>query len=555
MQKKPAIRGEIVIAVVACVVGVWFFSSLGRLWPLADTNLNVPRPVLDKQARDCLAAHGFDPSDFSSVSYLAVSTNALDYVTDTFGADRAQSLIADGEPLVFYQVLLKRPGDPNAFGVSLAASGRVLGWYQNQQEDDAADSIDEPAARELVYAEMRRLGYEPQAWEEKGVSTDVKPARTDREFLFERNVSVDPELRQRITVGVSGNQVSLVSTLFVTPAAYTREQRAKDAAPTALSSVGLLFLAAAIVAAFVVFLVRLRDGSVRLGRAALWSSVVFGCSTGTRFLQDASNFSSWDPLWPYWISFLNNQTLTAMTQSWMLIVLLAIIAAGDSVDRDLSAGRGAALFALGRGRLIDVAVGLALWRGFAVGLLCGGVLAGSVFLIGATAGGSVAIQPRGFFFYGINSSWPAVSTLLFFTNVALMEELGYRFFFGSWLLKITQRKWIAITAPALIYGLTHTTLTFLPPAEPFWGRAVTMTLVGCVWGWAFFRYDALTVVVSHLMADLFIFTWPRLASGDGMLVAIGLLTMFAPLVLSVPWIGVTVVRLMRPKRAEHSDFA
>jgi predicted membrane metal-binding protein len=41
-----------------------------------------------------------------------------------------------------------------------------------------------------------------------------------------------------------------------------------------------------------------------------------------------------------------------------------------------------------------------------------------------------------------------------------------------------------------------------------------MTLVGCVWGWAFLRYDALTVVISHLTADLFIFNWPRLASGD-----------------------------------------
>jgi hypothetical protein len=63
----------------------------------------------------------------------------------------------------------------------------------------------------------------------------------------------------------------------------------------------------------------------------------------------------------------------------------------------------------------------------------------------------------------------------------------------------------------------------LPPAEPFWARALVMTLVGCVWGWAFLRYDALTVVVSHLTADLFIFNWPRLASGDPGLIVRALL--------------------------------
>lgn len=158
-------------------------------------------------------------------------------------------------------------------------------------------------------------------------------------------------------------------------------------------------------------------------------------------------------------------------------------------------------------------------------------------------GAWTAIQPRGFFFYALNSSAPAVSTLLFFTNVALLEELGYRFFSGTWLLAISKRRWLAIVLPAVVYGLTHTTLDFLPPAEPFWGRALVMTLVGCVWGWAFLRYDALTVVVSHLMADLFIFTWPRLASGDPWLVTAAVATIAAPLALAVP----SVVWRRRPE--------
>jgi hypothetical protein len=93
-----------------------------------------------------------------------------------------------------------------------------------------------------------------------------------------------------------------------------------------------------------------------------------------------------------------------------------------------------------------------------------------------------------------------------------------------------------------VYGLTHTGLSFLPPAEPFWGRAVVMTLVGCVWGWAFLRYDALTVVTSHLTADLFIFNWPRLASAHPDVRLAALATVAAPLAPAAAAAAAALVR-------------
>ena len=62
-----------------------------------------------------------------------------------------------------------------------------------------------------------------------------------------------------------------------------------------------------------------------------------------------------------------------------------------------------------------------------------------------------------------------------------------------------------------------------------------LTLVGLVWGWAFLRYDALTVVLSHFTADLFIFNWPRLASGDPGVVAVSLATIAVPLLPALVW--------------------
>jgi len=160
-------------------------------------------------------------------------------------------------------------------------------------------------------------------------------------------------------------------------------------------------------------------------------------------------------------------------------------------------------------------------------------MAATLLLLEKVSGAWVSLQPQGFFFFAINSISPATSTILYFFMVALVEETAYRFFAGTWLLSLTGKKWIAIVVPGILYGASHTGLEFLPPAEPFWGRAVVLSVVGCVWGWAFFRYDALTVVLSHFTADIFIFSWTRLGSGDPVLVAKAIATMLVPLAPAV----------------------
>ena len=520
---------------LAVVAGLVFVSSLGRLWPLADADLTVPRDRLASSAREALASKGFELSGYTAATALSVDDSALEYVERAFGRARAQAHISEGMPLVTYTVLFRKRGEPDSLSATLDYHGRLVGWSKEMQEDEPGAEATIDAARALAHAELAEgLGLDVAAWREAGVATRDRPARVDRVFTFERFVSEAPELRERAFVVVGGDRVVAASRSAVVPGPAAREARAREAAPQALWYVGLILLSAAVVGAFTVFLVRLRAGSVRLAPAAFWSTVVFVCAFGTHFLQDYSLLAAWDPLWPRWISALRYLVITSQEQVWTFIVLLAVVAAGDELDRRAGANRGETLWLVGRGRLTDPRVGRSVWRGFLVGLLCGATLALSALAVAELAGGRIAIQPRGFFFYALNSSAPAVSTLLFFTNVALLEELGYRFFSGTWLLAVTRRPWVAVVAPAVVYGLTHTTLDFLPPAEPFWARAVVMTLVGCVWGWAFLRYDALTVVVSHLMADLFIFSWPRLASGDAWLTTIAVLTIAAPLALALP---------------------
>jgi len=336
-------------------------------------------------------------------------------------------------------------------------------------------------------------------------------------------------LRERVSITVAGDEIAYANRWVRIPDSATRRARAAEAPGIALETIGFVLLAVGAIAAFFIFLRRLQNGSVALGRAAIWPAAVLVCLVGTSILETPRLFRQWDPLWPQWISTLRYLAFSTVQQVALLVVLLAVVGAGDAIDRDRGGTKGASLWRLAGGRLFDPSVTQASGRGFLVGLLCGGVMALTVLGLSAFAGTSTGIQPRGFFFYTLNSSAPALTSLLFFFGIALAEELGYRFFAGSWLLALTGRRWIAIVVPGIVYGLSHTRLEFLPPVEPVWGRALVLTLVGCVWGWAFFRYDALTVVLSHFTADLFIFNWPRLASERPAVVVVSLLTICVPL--------------------------
>lgn len=536
-------RFDLLLALAALAAGALFFASLGRLWPLAEMDLQVPDRELQAEGRGFLLEAGFEVAEHDAESALQVDAPVLDYLQRAFGREETQRLVSEGFPVYWYEVLLKRRGDPDRYRVRLhpGAEERVVAWGRTVQEDAPAPEIAEEEAEALAVEALegqgvRLAGGGAPEWRARGFYDQLRPERRDRYFVYERLLSEEPELRERLVVTVSGDRVTAVDRLLVPPGGARRAARARQAPVAALQTAGFALAALAVIAAFAVFLTRLRAGTARLGPPARWVAVIGLCFVSTQALQSHRLLALWDPLWPRWVAAFQSLGLGIAGGAWVLLVLFVVIAAGDALDRESARGaRGASLWAAGQGRLASPAVALASLRGFVVGLLCGGVLAVSVLALEPLAGAWSPIQPQGFFFYAVNSELPALATLLYFLMVALVEELAYRFFAGTWLLATTGRRWLAVLVPAALYGATHTGLPFLPPEEPFWGRAVVFTLVGCVWGWAFFRFDALTVVLSHYTADLFIFNWPRLGSGDPVQVAKAVATIAVPLLPAVLW--------------------
>lgn len=509
-------RSDVWLLIAALAGGTLFFASVRYLWPLAATNVNQSPARVIAQARPFLRAHGLDDRGYAAASSLRLDGDILDYLMRKFGMRRTQDLIRSGEPIYVYETELKRRGDPDSIFVIVHPERGVISWGRTVQEDAPGAVLTTDAARAIARRSASVGGYV-----EKGQLERDRPARRDHVFTYERYLSAEPELRERLTITVSGDVVTGVVRSLVLPESARRDARRREAPMIATQMASFILLGIAGLAAVAIFLISLQRGDVRLKRAAALVTTIVVFFVATQALRSADLLARWDPLWPRWIADFQALGFTLAQGAWIAAALFVVVAAGDALDRRSGANRGATFW--------RVDAGMASVRGFLVGLICGGALVTTLLLLERVAGAWVSLQPQGFFFFAINSQFPAISTLLYFFMVALVEETAYRFFAGTWLLSLTGKKWIAIVVPGILYGASHTGLEFLPPAEPFWGRAVALTVVGVVWGWAFFRYDALTVVLSHFTADLFVFNWARLGSGDPALVAKAIATMAVPL--------------------------
>ncbi|MDH3628863.1 MAG: CPBP family intramembrane metalloprotease [Acidobacteriota bacterium] len=503
-------RADLWLLLAAILAGGLFFNAIDRLWPLADPRLASGGFDAEGPARDVLERQGFDLSGYQTAGRYWLDGAATDFVSESLGAT-ATTAIREGLPTLARRVYFKRSGEPRYFHVDVHPNGEVLGWNCLTENDTAGASLSNEDARELAQsAIVEGLGLSLEAFEERAVATAEQIDRRDHTFRYERPLWAQGG-RERLTITVAGSEVIHAKRNVVPPDDWRRTRRTLEATGQALETVGILLLAVGGIVAFVLFLGCLRKGQINLRAAAVWPIAVFACLLATYALQPADLMIRWEPLWPRWVSTFRFLVFRGLQDLWIPLLLLAVTAAGLAMDRRLNGGRTVTLNLAGKGNWLHPRVAAASTRGFLIGLLCGGVLCLGFLALERFAGAGGSLQPRGFFFYPLNSSIPALTALLFFFGVALAEELGYRLFLGSWLLAKTHRRWVAILLPAIVYGLTHTRLDFLPPGHPDWARALLLTLVGAVWGWAFLRFDALTVVLSHFTADLFIFNWPLLA--------------------------------------------
>lgn len=546
-------------AAVAC--GGVFLATLDRLWPVVD--LDLERPVAElraiaKEHEDIVEA---DLREWESSSQLVVDEPALSWLERIRGPYEVRRLLREGAPVYLYEVQFKRRGFADAITFWIHPENGLAGWMRTLEDDSPGGHLDSAAAWQIAERAIgEHLGFRLSDWTIKRHERRELEDRSDNAFVLERDVEPGSRIRERLTIEVAGDFVREVHRTSIVPPSFLREQREKKFPETFVQSLALAIFSSMGVAAFLYKLWGLKRGLVGLRTPLIGSAVILSCLGASRLLRTHRLFELWDPFGPRWMAGARVLLTGIITDLLPAIMVLSFLAASDALDREAPRHRGIALRRFLTFRWNHVDVGHASLRGFMLGWIAGGVLAGATWLLSHMDGALVEFQPRGFFFHGINSASPTLLLGFFFLQIALVEELGYRHFAGNALLKLHGGRILAALVPALVYGAVHAGLNFLPPAEPWWARMIPITLVGFVWGLAFIRWDALTVVLSHWACDLFLFNRVRLQSDNPwtVLSAVGCISLpLLPAAVSLFYRGwERLNRINDPEKwSEDPDFA
>ncbi len=508
-------RWDLALLGAAVVCGGVFLASLDRLWPVADLDLTMPA----SQLRSIAFAHedvvDARLKDWEWSSQVVLDEPALSWLERIRGPFEVRRILREGAPVYQYEVLFKRRGFADAITFWIHPETGLSGWRRTVEDDGEGIDLDSAGAWKMADLAIRdHLGFALSDWELRRHERAKLDGRTDNAFMFERSLEPGSKIRERLSVEVAGSVVREVRRSMVVPPSFLRSEREHKLPETFVQALALVLFASMGVAAFLYKLWGLKRGLVGLRVPVIGSVLVIVCLGASRLLREHRMFELWDPFGPRWMAGAKILLTGLMSDMLPALMVFAFLAASDALDREAPRHRGIALRRFLRFRWNHVDVGHASLRGFLLGWVAGGVLAAATWALSHLDGALIELQPRGFFFHGINSVSPTLLLGIFFLQIALVEELGYRHFAGNALLKLRTGRMVAALVPALVYGAVHAGLDFLPPAEPWWARMIPITLVGFLWGLAFIRWDALTVVLSHWACDLFLFNRVRLQSED-----------------------------------------
>ncbi|MBN2364024.1 CPBP family intramembrane metalloprotease [candidate division WOR-3 bacterium] len=483
----------------------FFVWSLPRFFPIAD--MTIPSGEIESAARNHMRSCGYDLSSHECQAVLKCDEDALSYTESALGTETTQGLIRNGTKIYYYDLYFKKPGNSEFFVVSCHPDSGVISWKRILHDDLPGDSLTENEAVEIAVKFIPSEG-----WTQKGINRTVLINRTDYEIIFERYLFPDDNCREIAVFSMAGRDISGFQRRLYVPSSFSDSLKTVQSKGESLTILGYIAMSAGGIFAFIT-LIRKMNGAGNF--VPVFSPVIILvslCWLATILLESPIIFASWDPLWPKFLFSVRWTVFEVIGQIQILVLFISILFAGHILAVSENSRKEETFKKIFSKNILSADASRSLLKGVFIGMISGGIYAFLCLGFKAFFPSSYDIQPRGFYLYILNSRIPALSSALYFLLIAIIEEAGYRHFGTMLTKKMFKNTFAAVLATSLVYGLTHSTLNFLPPAEPFWGRALVMTCIGVFWSVVYLKTDLLTVVSAHYLCDLFIFNLPLIAN-------------------------------------------
>ena len=483
-----------------------------------EVDRNSSRPIAEK----LLAAQRVDVRGMKHAVRFDGDLQARVFLERTLGLERAQQVLRNDVHVWSWHHRWFRPLVEEELSVDVAPSGAIIGYARKLPEERAAAGTGNP----LRF--LQTIGVRDQI---TLVATSERklPKRVQRIYTFESTRVRPAGAVYRHTVTIDGDIVTGYSQHLKVPDAWLRSYREMRSKNGAAGSVDMILNAILMIAAVVVFIVRLRRGdlSVKFLLAIGGATIVI---VGLVTLNSMPSQLAWYDTTTSYPAFIGTLIFNAVIQSLGPAILLMIVCgAGEVLYRERLPQQLAMPRLWTRKALASKRVFLSLVLGYALVPLFMAYQA--VFYLVARKFGawSPAEVPYDDMLNTV-VPWAAVLFAGFFP--AMSEEFLSRAFAIPFLQRVLRSRWFAIILAGFIWGFGHS----MYPNQPFWIRGVEVGLAGIVAGVLMDRFGLLPLLIWHYTIDAVYTATLLFASGNTYYVvsaAIASLIFAVPLVASI----------------------
>jgi membrane protease YdiL (CAAX protease family) len=511
------------VAIVSLGVSLKYFR---RTFPEASLDLRINREDSQSLALTFLSGRGLSLNGFRHTAIFTYSDYTKLYLERTLGLDGLNKLTSGPVHLWRWSHRWFRPEQQEEFYVDVTPTGDVVGFSHVIPESRPGKTLDAASARTIAETflsqTMRRDLNDLELLDSR---SNQRPARTDHVFTWKQK-SVDLGNGDlRISVSISGDEVSAYSEFVHIPEEWSRAYDKLRSHNNSAQTVDQVFFFLLTIAMIVMLILRLRDHDVPVRTALSFA----GVGAVLYFLSRVNDFQLAESSYPTTQSYSSFVTTYffggAMAALGVALFIFFLVASSEPEYRHaypnmISLRRYLSWKGLrSRSFLIANIVGLAMACFFfayqTLFYFCANKL-------GAWAPSDIPFTNE------LNTRIPWAAVLFMGFLPAVSEELQFRAFAIPFLSKYLRSVPAAIVLAAFCWGFLHSTY----PNEPFFIRGLEVGLGGIVIGFVMLRFGILATLIWHYSVDALYTAFLLLRSPNHYLMASGAITagiMLAPL--------------------------
>ncbi len=510
----------LVFAATSIFIIVRYFDSA---FPEASIDFKYDRssskPIAEKLAR----AQGIDVRARKHAASFASDDNARIFLERSLGLERANRVMRGKVRIWYWHHRWFQPLVEEEISVDVAPTGEIVAFTHKIPEDRAIAGTASPEAF------LRRVGVDVADLRLVSQSERRLPKRMQRIYTWESKSIRPSNAPYRYTVITDGGLVTSYSQRVKVPDAWLRSYRELRSRNVAAGSVDLIFNIVTMIAAVVVFIVRLRRGDLPLRFLLVIGATSIVLVGGISANSIPSQLAYYDTTTSY-SAFIGQIAFnTAVQCVGTAMLLIVICGAGEVLYRERLPQHLAIPRLWTRKSLASKRVFLSLVLGYALVPVFIAYQVGFYVIAqryGAWAPAEVPYDDL------LNTAIPWVFVLFAGFFPAFSEEFLSRAFSIPFFQRIVRSRFAAIAIAAFIWGFGHSTY----PQQPFWIRGVEVGIAGVVAGLLMDRFGLLPLLIWHYTIDAVYTATLLFASGNSYYVvsaAIASLLFAFPLVASI----------------------